>query len=132
MFKIITTSLLLAALAACGSTKSAQKSQIENPEENLLAIPLKIIDPSYPRSAACQIVSGWVSFEFALDNDGKPIDIKIKDSEPRGTFEKDAHNAIRNWVFKKEIKDAKYYYVMEFKVENDFKKSENYRALCHS
>jgi len=46
------------------------------------AIPIKVVNPLYPRKAAIQKISGWVQMEFALDQKGHLTNIIILDSHP--------------------------------------------------
>jgi len=43
--------------------------------------------------------SGSVTLSFSVSNDGKPIDISVVKSEPKGFFERSAINALKEQKF---------------------------------
>lgn len=86
------------------------------------AIPMVVIEPSYPRKAAMEGIEGWVRFKFTVSPDGTPKDIEVIDAEPKRIFERDARKAIYKWKFKPKVVDGKaieqpnMYYTLEFKL----------------
>ncbi|TQV73844.1 hypothetical protein FLL45_13325 [Aliikangiella marina] len=82
------------------------------------AIPLKIVEPAYPRRAAINNIEGWVFFEFELNSKGNPVKLAVMDSHPQGTFVKNASIAFSQWTFKVDSETAKQkkQYIMEFKL----------------
>ncbi len=64
------------------------------------AIPLIPIVPTYPQDAAMKGIQGYVEFTFDIGTDGSPKNIKIKASNPRRVFDKEARKAIRKAKFK--------------------------------
>ncbi|WP_196140898.1 energy transducer TonB [Aliikangiella sp. G2MR2-5] len=71
------------------------------------AIPMVVIQPTYPRKPAMEGVEGWVKFKFTIATDGTPKDIEVVDANPRKTFEKAARKAIYKWKFKPRIVDGR-------------------------
>jgi len=86
------------------------------------AIPMVVIEPRYPRKAAMEGIEGWVRFEFTVDADGSPKDIRVIEANPKRVFERDARKAIYKWKFKPKVVDGKAVaqpgmrYTMEFKM----------------
>lgn len=61
--------------------------------------PVKITPPFYPEKMARRRVEGWVIMEFDIDASGKPLNIVVQDSSPKGAFEREALKAIEKWEF---------------------------------
>ena len=77
--------------------------------ENIYAFeakPITIVEPRYPRNAAISGVSGWVRFELDIDPQGKPRNIKIKQSVPKGVFNSVALKSIKKWRFEPAKNDS--------------------------
>jgi protein TonB len=70
-------------------------------------IPLVRIQPSYPRQALRDGISGQVVFEVIINPDGTVKSARPIKSQPRGVFEAAAMNAILKWKFKPKIEDGK-------------------------
>ncbi|MDQ7049941.1 MAG: TonB family protein [Enterobacterales bacterium] len=81
------------------------------------AIPISITNPRYPRHAAMNGIEGWVLFEFDLDNNGHPTNLKLIDSFPKDTFVKDASIAIVKWTFSNDNPSKRKQYLMQFQLE---------------
>ncbi|MET1255784.1 M56 family metallopeptidase [Aliikangiella maris] len=62
-------------------------------------IPVNIVNPSYPRSAAENNIEGYVQFEYSIDHDGNPYDLKVLQSVPAGVFDEAAFAALKQWKF---------------------------------
>ena len=85
--------------------------------ETNLAIPTKVIAPIYPRKAAQKGIEGSVTFNFDLEESGKPTNLKITNSRPEGVFEKEAKEAIKQWLFKSESGESEnLQYTMDFRL----------------
>ncbi|WP_196139723.1 energy transducer TonB [Aliikangiella sp. G2MR2-5] len=81
------------------------------------AIPVKIVNPEYPRRAAVEGIEGSVTFEFSLNKNGSPTNIKVLNAIPDQTFVVQASKAIKQWVFEvNNSQDNKYRYTLEFKL----------------
>jgi protein TonB len=57
------------------------------------------INPTYPVKALRDNIEGYVSLTFDISEVGRPININIIDSNPRGYFEKSARKALKKWKF---------------------------------
>ncbi|MGX5203177.1 TonB family protein [Aliikangiella sp. IMCC44632] len=80
------------------------------------AKPIKVVQPNYPKEAAKGGVEGWVQFEFDLDANGTPVNLKVADSSPKGVFEDVSRAAISQWKFKTNGGHQNKKYTLEFKV----------------
>ncbi len=78
------------------------------------AIIKNINSPKYPEEAIKKKISGWVKFEFNLDEHGIPFNIEIIDAEPKSVFEENAMTAIKTWKFKPTGDNKKVVYSMRF------------------
>ncbi len=58
------------------------------------------VGPAYPREARKNGVTGFVTFSLVIGADGEVDSSKIIASEPQGTFEMAARDAIERWQFK--------------------------------
>jgi len=66
---------------------------------SFFAIPVDIVQPKYPKSAAKRGVQGWTRFRFDLDALGVPRNIQLVESVPERYFEKTSRKAISKWRF---------------------------------
>ena len=87
------------------------------------AIPLMITEPRWPRKALMEGIEGYVRLCFDIQPDGKAIDVKVVDSNPRRLFDRTAQRAVYKWKFKPQVVDGvavlqkNMCYTMEFKLE---------------
>jgi protein TonB len=66
-------------------------------------IPLVRIQPQYPARAAAGGIEGWVRCQFDITPAGGVIDAMVIDSEPRGTFDRAALEAVSRWKYKPKV-----------------------------
>ncbi|MCW8878298.1 MAG: energy transducer TonB [Kangiellaceae bacterium] len=101
----------------CNPTNIAKKN---NSNE---AIPCQITPPRYPRKAAEKRIEGHVAFNFTVNKNGYPSNIKITESIPEGVFDKVAIKALKEWRFLPEFENGlavaqnNKSYIVEFKIE---------------
>ncbi len=87
------------------------------------AIPMVVIQPTYPRKALMEGIEGFVRLKFTIMPDGSPKDVVIVEAKPRRIFEREALRAVYKWKFKPRVVDGKpveqpnMYYTMQFKLE---------------
>jgi len=55
--------------------------------------------PSYPRSAYRSGVAGEVTVEISIAANGSVSDVRVIRSQPRGTFDREVVNTVREWQF---------------------------------
>lgn len=82
------------ALAYDAETKSA-KAQ---PALDAPAIAVRV-NPRYPRAAAEDKIEGHVAMRFLVSTDGSVKDIEVIESSPKGLFEDEAIEAMKQWRF---------------------------------
>jgi len=70
-------------------------------------VPLVRIQPQYPRSAAMNLIEGWVEIEFTIDESGSVQAPRVIASNPPRIFDREALRAIARWKFKPKIVDGK-------------------------
>lgn len=63
--------------------------------------------PRYPSRALSRGIEGWVLLEFAIDPLGQAIDPIVVESDPQGTFDRAAINAVKKWKYRPMIEDGK-------------------------
>ena len=62
-------------------------------------VPVRAPQPSYPRSAYRSGVSGEVTVEISIAANGSVSDVRVVRSQPRGTFDREVLNTVRDWQF---------------------------------
>ena len=55
--------------------------------------------PSYPRAAYRSGVSGEVTVEISIAASGEVTNVSVTRSQPRGTFDREVLNTVRDWRF---------------------------------
>jgi TonB family protein len=60
---------------------------------------IRYVAPEYPQGALDAHESGSVTVEFTVDLDGRPRDVHIVKSQPRGVFDYSAISAVSKWRF---------------------------------
>lgn len=61
---------------------------------------IKQVKPRFPKEAALKGAIGLVRFQFDVNAAGVPENIKVIDSKPERTFEREARVALTNWRYK--------------------------------
>lgn len=70
--------------------------------------PISQIPPRYPRKAQRERISGWVTLQFIVAEDGSVRDIRVLDAAPRvGVFDQEAIRALSSWRFHPQTQDGK-------------------------
>ncbi len=60
---------------------------------------IKQVQPRYPRRAKKRGIEGFVTCDFKINPSGEVLDIVIKQSQPKGVFDKAATKALKQWKF---------------------------------
>jgi protein TonB len=63
--------------------------------------------PIYPLDAEQRGIEGWVDLEFVVDTTGRPRDLKVTASEPRGRFDEVASDAVAQYRFAPFTRDGR-------------------------
>lgn len=69
------------------------------PPQQVDAKLVKRVTPEYPADAATRGIEGFATVEFTVTVEGKVIDARVVESEPRRTFDSAARDAVRRWRF---------------------------------
>lgn len=97
--KIIAT---LALSLVGGQLFAAETAETENQ-----VVPMtRHIAPAYPKSALLDGVVGHVLVEYAVNDDGRAVDVRVVESHPEGVFDRAAKIAIKRSRFEKQAADA--------------------------
>lgn len=70
-------------------------------------VPLSTARPQIPESAYRRGIEGWVEVVFTVTGEGKVVDIKIIDAQPKGIFEAAAVESIAEWIYPRYYKGGK-------------------------
>jgi len=84
------------------AAEAAPNEEVALIEEPAKIIPAKIISrsaPSYPTRAARREIEGWVNIGFDINANGEPINVKVLEAEPAGTFDTAAIKSVKKWRF---------------------------------
>ncbi|HEY5807774.1 MAG TPA: TonB family protein [Povalibacter sp.] len=60
----------------------------------------------YPPDARRREIEGWVELEFVVATDGSVDEVIVRNSQPAGTFDRAATDAIRRWRFEPVLRDG--------------------------
>jgi len=69
--------------------------------------PLQMDAPSYPRDAFLRRDEGHVIVEFTINTQGQTEDVTVVESQPRGTFDREAQRAVTRWKFEPALRDGR-------------------------
>ena len=64
------------------------------------------VSPQYPHREASKGIEGYVKLRFDIDVNGSPINVKVIEAKPRGSFERSARRALKKWRYTPEKKDG--------------------------
>ncbi len=70
-------------------------------------VPLSTARPQIPESAYRRGIEGWVEVVFTVTGDGRVVDVKILDAEPKGVFEAAAVESISEWIYPRNYRNGK-------------------------
>lgn len=70
------------------------------------AVLVKAAAPHYPPAAVRSRQEGWVVVSFTVGTDGKPVDIKVVDAQPRRIFDRAAIEAVEHYEFKPAVRNG--------------------------
>ena len=79
---------------------SHSNSEVTQSDANWSNVPLSQLMPKFPYNAQVKGVEGWVIIMFDINEEGRPTNIQIVDSVPKGFFEHEAKKSIRSRRYK--------------------------------
>jgi TonB family protein len=59
----------------------------------------KAVPPTYPKAAQAAKVAGWVELAYTINVRGEPENFEVLGSDPKGTFERAAIDAVQQWRY---------------------------------
>ncbi|ADN75628.1 TonB family protein [Ferrimonas balearica DSM 9799] len=71
------------------------------------AMPLYRVEPAYPQRALRMRAEGYVLMEFTIDEQGRPRNIRVIESEPVRLFDQAAMKALARWKYQPKQLDGK-------------------------
>ncbi|MGF1727344.1 energy transducer TonB [Photobacterium nomapromontoriensis] len=74
---------------------------------NQQAMPLYRVEPRYPARAMKQGAEGYVVMSFTIDPQGRPVEVKVMEANPRRLFEREAMRALKKWKYQPKVIDGK-------------------------
>lgn len=82
--------------------------------------------PYYPHSALLFCISGQVKVRFTIDAQGKPNNIRVVESEPKGVFDRATRQTIERWRFTPACREGEpaareAVQTIEFRLPGDFR-----------
>lgn len=70
-------------------------------------VPLSTARPQIPEAAYRRGIEGWVEVVFTVTGEGRVVDIKIIDAQPKGVFEAAAIESISEWIYPRYYRNDK-------------------------
>ena len=67
-------------------------------------VPLVRIQPAYPTAAFETGEEGYVTIEFTIGANGRPVEAIVTESSPPGVFDEAALRTLQRWLFRPGIK----------------------------
>jgi len=67
---------------------------------------IRTVEPTYPREAKANNVTGWVDLEFTVTAQGSVADIRVTGSQPASVFDIAAVEALNRWRFEPVQRDG--------------------------
>ena len=88
---------------------------------NKSATPMVQTQPQYPVDAAREGKEGWVVVKFDINKQGKVVNAKVIDADPKRTFDKAALRAVKNWKYQPKVDQGLTVAQLNQQVQLDFK-----------
>lgn len=117
--------LILVCAVTANTAVATQPEHKVSKAEASHAVPVKRVDPIYPKTAAEKGQEGFVVLQFDITESGATDNIKVVKSEPAGVFEQNAKSAFSQWQYKSRIQNGQAQRQTGLLVQLDFKLAEN-------
>ena len=98
MIKYALISSLIVSLGLAWHAPAAAVSSGETAESEAPPVLVRVA-PNYPRRAVQRRIEGYVELAFDIDNRGRPTNIEVVASEPKGVFDREVIKAVRQWRY---------------------------------
>lgn len=89
----------------------------EESMEKIKIIPIVRVAPYYPRQAAIDKITGYVTVDLDILPNGHVGDVRVVESQPVGTFEKQAINSVKKYKFAPIAQTVSVRQKVEFKLD---------------
>ncbi len=110
MCLLLPTLIVVALLTGCATPttrttpQSAPKGWLYSPPSSTAPItriiPIRRVPPTYPEKAQSRREQGCVNVRFRLDSHGRPTQLRVFSSQPRGIFDQAAIRTMSQWRFR--------------------------------
>jgi TonB family protein len=74
------------------------------------------VAPAYPKKALDRRVDGCVVLSFLIDAEGKPTDLQVFESRPKGVFDAATLKVFGNWRFEQPRRPGRYAQAAQFRI----------------
>lgn len=81
--------------------------------------PVETPAPEWPRKAMTEGITGHVSMELEINEEGYVTDVEVVDAEPEEVFDKAAYRAVRQWRFPEQDEPVIAEQTIRFELEED-------------
>ncbi|WP_404393928.1 TonB family protein [Pseudoalteromonas phenolica] len=81
------------------SLTATQASPTRSEQQQRPLTPVKVISPQYPAMSKKMQHEGYVTMQFDIDTNGKPINIEIIEQQPQRIFNREAIRAFKQWRY---------------------------------
>lgn len=108
----------LAALALLLATGAAAGAAPALPPNDATAVATRQVPPTYPPAQKDKGIDGCVVVSFVIDAEGRPGDIQVMDSQPKGAFDKATLKAFRQWRFQQPPRPGRYAQVVNYRLKD--------------
>ncbi|MBY6188635.1 energy transducer TonB [Marinobacter hydrocarbonoclasticus] len=95
------------ALEGPGNIQIGMPGKAEMATADRQAMPLYRVEPAYPQRALRMRAEGYVVMEFTIDEQGRPRNIRVIESEPIRLFDQAAMKALSRWKYQPKQLDGK-------------------------
>lgn len=103
------------ALVACGNAQA--QGSAAAPVADGAAVVTQQVPPKYPAAQKDKGIDGCVVVSFVIDAEGRPGEVQVVDSQPKGAFDKATLKAFRQWRFQQPPRPGRYAQVVNYRLE---------------
>ncbi len=128
--KILTTSRIF-SLESMADTLGSEVVRLDISPPVRTLVPLAVIQPIYPFSAAMKEIEGFVLVQFSVDANGYVRDAVVIDSAPGRTFDDAALSAIRKFRFQPRMVGGDAISTQDIQMKFAFSMESSYASVEH-
>lgn len=109
--------VFVAALVFAACSNARAQGPASAPIADAAAVVTRQVSPTYPVAQKDKGVDGCVVVSFVIDAEGRPGEIQVVDSQPKGAFDKATLKAFRQWRFQQPPRPGRYAQVVNYRLE---------------